>query len=105
MPVPHTLRNKIPSDLIVNSLKVVNNSGTVVAEITPAEYGSYGQFFLYNNKGGTAKVQMFALNSGTISIFSKNEVALSLGSDQNSDGQIILFDRYGSSWHQLSGKR
>ena len=113
-------------DIVVNSIKVVNENGKLAAILNADESG--GGLAIYNNDGKTAAIlnadepggglaiynndgkPAAGLNAdeygGNLRIFNKHEKKVAtLQANKNSDGAIGLYDRYGDLGWAESGKQ
>ena len=92
------------SDLTTNNLKIVNDSGKVVAEIKSNSTG--GEFILYESQESIRVYSAAIGDGGVISIAnSKGNYVASIGADGNKDGTLTLLDRYGDVGLHWTGKK
>ena len=91
-------------DIVVNSIKVVNENGKLAAILIATESG--GGFGVYNNDGKLAAGLNADEYGGNLGIFNKHEKqVVALQANKNSDGAIGLYDRYGDLGWAESGKQ
>ena len=91
-------------DIVVNSIKVVNENGKAAAILIATESG--GNLGVYNNDGKPAAILNATESGGDLRIFNKHEKKVAtLQANKNSDGAIGLYDRYGDFGWAESGKQ
>ncbi|MAH27439.1 MAG: hypothetical protein CMK61_01890 [Pseudoalteromonadaceae bacterium] len=91
-------------DIVVNSIKVVNENGKLAAILIATESG--GGFGVYNNDGKLAVLLNVAESGGGLWIYNKHEKqVVALQANKNSDGAIGLYDRYGDPGWAKTGRQ
>jgi type 1 fimbria pilin len=113
-------------DIVVNSIKVVNENGKLAAILNADEsgvgFGIYNNdgksavilnatesgvgFGIYNNDGKSAVILNVAESGGGLWIYNKHEKqVVALQANSNSDGAIGLYDRYGDPGWAKTGRQ
>ena len=91
-------------DIVVNSIKVVNENGKLAAILNADESGV--GFGIYNNDGKSAVILNADETGGGLWIYNKHEKqVVALQANKNSDGAIGLYDRYGDPGWAKTGRQ
>ena len=119
-------QNKNLGDITVNSIRVVNNDGKIVAALDADEDGGRldilnndgkivaaldadedgGRIDILNNDGKVVAGLVTGEGGGKLDIYNKHEkLVATLQSNKDFDGLIGLFDRYGDAGWGETGKQ
>ena len=91
-------------DIVVNSIKVVNENGKTAAMLIVTESGV--GLAIYNNDGKSAVILNADESGGGLWIYNKHEKqVVALQANKNSDGAIGLYDRYGDLGWAKTGRQ